>query len=31
MCGFRAHLAPRRIAEIVPGRVYVLTGFEFTE
>jgi glyoxylase-like metal-dependent hydrolase (beta-lactamase superfamily II) len=23
--------APRRIAEIVPGRVYVLTGFEFTE
>lgn len=23
--------APRRIAEVVPGRVYVLTGFEFTE
>jgi hypothetical protein len=23
--------APRRIAEIVPGRVYVLSGFEFTE
>src|SRR5499427_1602219 len=23
--------APRRITEIVPGRVYVLTGFEFTE
>ena len=23
--------APRRIAAIVPGRVYVLTGFEFTE
>ncbi len=23
--------APRRIAEIVPGRVYALTGFEFTE
>src|SRR5262249_19332805 len=23
--------APRRISEIVPGRVYVLTGFEFTE
>ncbi len=23
--------APRRIAQIVPGRVYVLTGFEFTE
>ncbi len=23
--------APKRIAEIVPGRVYVLTGFEFTE
>jgi len=23
--------APRRIREIVPGRVYVLTGFEFTE
>ena len=23
--------APRRIAEIVPGRVYLLTGFEFTE
>jgi glyoxylase-like metal-dependent hydrolase (beta-lactamase superfamily II) len=23
--------APRRVAEIVPGRVYVLTGFEFTE
>jgi glyoxylase-like metal-dependent hydrolase (beta-lactamase superfamily II) len=23
--------APQRIAEIVPGRVYVLTGFEFTE
>jgi glyoxylase-like metal-dependent hydrolase (beta-lactamase superfamily II) len=23
--------APRRIAEIVPGRVYLLSGFEFTE
>src|SRR5215831_2830731 len=23
--------APRRISEIVPGRVYVLSGFEFTE
>jgi glyoxylase-like metal-dependent hydrolase (beta-lactamase superfamily II) len=23
--------SPRRIAEIVPGRVYVLSGFEFTE
>jgi len=23
--------APRRIAEVVPGRVYALTGFEFTE
>src|SRR5262250_137907 len=23
--------APRRIAEVVPGRVYVLSGFEFTE
>src|SRR5262245_7541361 len=23
--------APRRIREIVPGRIYVLTGFEFTE
>jgi glyoxylase-like metal-dependent hydrolase (beta-lactamase superfamily II) len=23
--------APRRISEIVPGRVYALTGFEFTE
>ena len=23
--------APRQIAEIVPGRVYMLTGFEFTE
>jgi len=23
--------APRRISEVVPGRVYVLTGFEFTE
>src|SRR5262245_57300852 len=23
--------APRRIREVVPGRVYVLTGFEFTE
>jgi glyoxylase-like metal-dependent hydrolase (beta-lactamase superfamily II) len=23
--------APRRIAEVVPGRVYTLTGFEFTE
>jgi len=23
--------APRRIAAVVPGRVYVLTGFEFTE
>jgi glyoxylase-like metal-dependent hydrolase (beta-lactamase superfamily II) len=23
--------APRRIAEILPGRVYALTGFEFTE
>jgi glyoxylase-like metal-dependent hydrolase (beta-lactamase superfamily II) len=23
--------SPRRIAEIVPGRIYVLTGFEFTE
>ena len=23
--------APRRIAEILPGRVYVLSGFEFTE
>jgi glyoxylase-like metal-dependent hydrolase (beta-lactamase superfamily II) len=23
--------APRRISEIVPGRVFVLTGFEFTE
>jgi glyoxylase-like metal-dependent hydrolase (beta-lactamase superfamily II) len=23
--------APRRIAEVVPGRVYLLTGFEFTE
>jgi glyoxylase-like metal-dependent hydrolase (beta-lactamase superfamily II) len=23
--------APKRIAEVVPGRVYVLTGFEFTE
>jgi len=23
--------APRRITEIVPGRVYALTGFEFTE
>src|SRR5262249_12144265 len=23
--------APRRVGEIVPGRVYVLTGFEFTE
>jgi glyoxylase-like metal-dependent hydrolase (beta-lactamase superfamily II) len=23
--------APRRIAEIVPGRVYVLSGYEFTE
>src|SRR5262249_17844511 len=23
--------APRRIAEIVPGRVYALSGFEFTE
>ncbi|HEX7962373.1 MAG TPA: MBL fold metallo-hydrolase [Terriglobales bacterium] len=23
--------APRRIAEIVPGRVYALTGYEFTE
>ena|SRR5215471_15337387 len=23
--------APRRVAAIVPGRVYVLTGFEFTE
>ena len=23
--------APRRIAEIVPGRVYALTGFEFTD
>jgi glyoxylase-like metal-dependent hydrolase (beta-lactamase superfamily II) len=26
-----ATFAPRRIAEAVPGRVYVLTGFEFTE
>ena len=24
-------LSPRRIAEIVPGRVYALSGFEFTE
>ena len=23
--------SPRRIAEIVPGRVYALSGFEFTE
>ena len=23
--------APRRISEIVPGRVYALSGFEFTE
>lgn len=23
--------APRRVAEVVPGRVYVLSGFEFTE
>jgi glyoxylase-like metal-dependent hydrolase (beta-lactamase superfamily II) len=23
--------APRRIAEVIPGRVYVLSGFEFTE
>jgi glyoxylase-like metal-dependent hydrolase (beta-lactamase superfamily II) len=30
--GMSGHaFAPRRIAEIVPGRVYALTGFEFTE
>ena len=29
MSGHR--FAPRRITEIVPGRVYALTGFEFTE
>jgi len=28
---FRARFFPRRIAEIVPGRVYALSGFEFTE